>query len=206
MPKLIKPIAIAKCDSRLDDARDALARCDSPSFYDEFVKGWKDYLIAATAVPHILEKAAGATPQARQWYGGIRNAGRKDELIRYMVQARNAEEHGIEPVTEFSSAEWFAQHPQGGMKFSDVAYLPESNQIYFKVGHADPHPTPRYGFKPASIRLARVEDDRFKTVFDPPLTHLGGNINGGEAATPMQAGELFLAYVSRLVREAEALE
>lgn len=206
MSKLIKRIAIEKCVSRLADAETALKQCEDPSFYDQFVKAWKDFLIAATAIPHILEKAAGASPQARQWYGGKRNEGRKDDLVRYMLQARNAEEHGIDPVTHHSSAQWIGQHPAGGWKFSDVGYIEATKQLYMKVDYADPHPTPRFTFKPTEIKLAPVVDDRFKQVFDPPRAHMDCAINDGEPATPLQAGRLYLAYVEGLVREAEELE
>lgn len=206
MARLIKRIAIEKCDRRLGDATTAFAVCLKPNFYEDFVKGWTDFLIAATSIPHIIEKAAGATPQARQWYGGKRNEGRKDPLVLYMFQARNAEEHGIEPVTEFEPAEYTIEHPEMGMTIGDPRISPDGKTLYLKAGHGPTGPTPRITRKPANVRLASVYDDRFKQTFDPPTVHLGQPINSGEPATPAQAGNLYLSYVSALVRAAEILE
>jgi hypothetical protein len=76
----------------LDDVRTA-------KDYDEFEAAWYRLLVAGNSVDGILQTAASSDPQSRPWYGGKINLRKKDPLLSYMHQARNSDEHGIQPVT-----------------------------------------------------------------------------------------------------------
>lgn len=90
---------VTKAEARLRLARthaSALRACKS---HDEFTDTWYQFLVTYKNVYTALEQAAKGSAQSRQWFGGKKNERRDDPLLQYLFQARDADEHGIEPVT-----------------------------------------------------------------------------------------------------------
>lgn len=100
------PKAIAKAELRFAKATSCLAEIQKPpSTYKDFLHIWTDFLLALNAVYTSLEQGAKSSPQSRQWFGGKKRERRQDPLLRYLHQARNADEHGLAPVSR-SRANW----------------------------------------------------------------------------------------------------
>jgi len=195
----IKKAAIAKCRDRLTRARAALYNCRNAPDYHSFCRAWTDFLMAGGAIINIIETGARSTPQGRQWYGGERTKARADPLLRYMYQARNGEEHGLEPVVHHRPTGLLVGGPgesvvTSNLKFDSMGnpsgtfYNPEGKPLSVKIA-------------PARPVLAPVRDERHGDVFDPPKEHLGKPISDPH---PLTVGTLYLDYLEGFVAEAEA--
>jgi hypothetical protein len=100
MSGLIRKQALDKLTQALELASEALHRCRLTDNYNDFCVHWARFLSECGKFLNVLESASSNSPKTRQWYGEVRNKGKSDPLLQYMFQARNAEEHGIEPVTD----------------------------------------------------------------------------------------------------------
>ena len=82
-----------KLRDRLPKAEASLEHLRASKNFPEAASAWSTYLQNTGNFLHVLEAWCKLTPQRRQWYGNVRREGRKDPLLLYMYQARNAEEH-----------------------------------------------------------------------------------------------------------------
>jgi hypothetical protein len=169
--------------------------------YDGFEIYWSELLTAGNGVHLALEKGAKDSPQSRQWFGAKKRERRLDPLLNYMLQARNAEEHGIHPVAvrghggEPTGLEAFKRGFAVGPNFRTregvFGYFstPEKAAVLWRV-------------TPPDAELIPVHNDVFGQTFDPPTEHLGRPL---KSRSPLSVGRLWLIYLRRLIREAEAL-
>jgi hypothetical protein len=162
----MKQIAVDKARRRLEKASMCLKRMEDSGSFDEFESAWTDFLIALNAIHTSLEQDAKTSPQSRQWYGGKKVVRRKDPLLSYLHQARNADEHGIEPI---------AAHKPGGVKIGAGAQLSVIAKTVVNRGKAsiEFHPIEGPGLEiiPPSAELIPVRN-QFGNVFAPPTQHL----------------------------------
>ncbi|MGZ3274570.1 MAG: hypothetical protein ACXU82_12055 [Caulobacteraceae bacterium] len=195
----MKPAAIIKANERLERAKKALSQCTASKDFKAFAYYWTDFLTALNQVPSALEKGARDNPQSRQWYGGKKNAGRKDPLLRYLAQARNADEHGIEPVV-FDAPDRFRVQAatSAGANIKQIVTDKDGIHITLKPGSGPALVTRK---APGPL-LIPVRDDRFNELFMPPSEHLGASIVDD---MPAAIGALALAYYEALVDEASRL-
>ncbi|MEQ1883291.1 MAG: hypothetical protein ABL878_20240, partial [Burkholderiales bacterium] len=92
--------ALTKARRRLNVARTAAAALDQAPDFDAFSEQWYVFLHAAKGVYTTLEQGAKTSAQSRQWFAGKNAARKNDSLLRYVSEARNDDEHGIEEPIE----------------------------------------------------------------------------------------------------------
>ncbi|MEC5289151.1 hypothetical protein VSX64_15750 [Aurantimonas sp. C2-6-R+9] len=207
MSRPFNSAALPKCHDRLSKVKRSLQGCRSASDFEQFASHWSEFLIHSGGVLNILDAGADTTPQGRQWYGGVKREGRNDPLLQYMHQARNVEEHAVEPTAEY-------QHPSLGIggpgedvyfdKFTlDTAFLknPEKEIVGRAWRPSDGKP-PTITRTPGGPKLLPARDDRFKNTYPPPTEHLGKPLASDD---PLAVAELYLAYLERLVEKAGEL-
>lgn len=200
---LAKKAGLIKAVSRVADAENSFSAFLEAKTLKEFLEHWSEFLTAGAAVFNILEASVRHTPQGRQWYGGVRTAGKKDPLVLYMRQARNEEEHGFEPVIE-PEAETVVLHVPDGGAFVTLEHIPAMPDEPWKVllrpeawkGEQPPITLTRPSRK--LVTVVSKEGD----VFDPPKEHLGQPLTTGDAE---EVGRLYLKYIRSLVEVAESL-
>ncbi len=202
MPGYIKPAGIEKAKVCLDDARATLKNCAEATDYTIFAKQWRQFLIAAVSVIHVLENASFASPQGRQWFGTTKRAGRADELALYMYQARNAEEHGIDPVTELRSGGVGIGAP--GEKIHIKSLVIRGGKVDLELGEEHKGPV-TIEVIPAHVELRTVVDDRFKQSFDPPKQHKGKPIECDAPDAALTIARLYVDYLAEMIADAERL-
>jgi hypothetical protein len=190
----MKQIAVDKARKRLAKASACLERIEASRSFGEFESAWTDLLIALDDIHTTLEQGAKTNPQSRQWYGGKKNERRKDALLSYLHQARNADKHGIEPI---------ASHKPGGVKISEGARPTFILKTAVKDGKAslELHPVEGPGMEiiPPSAELIPVRFDRFGDVFEPPTQHLGSILPD---TSPLTIARLGFKYHEELVQAA----
>ena len=192
----MKQIAIDKAKLRLEKAKLSLAQARTAKSYADFVSAWTDFLVHANSVYTILEQGAKASPQGRQWFGAKKKERREDQLLQYLHQARNADEHGLEPVSKLTA---------GSLSIGAEGSIHIEHLIIDKDGKVDlrlgPGSTgkPIIKVTPASAVLMPVTDDRYGTTFHPPTEHKGKKLTD---ASPAAVAALGLAHHEALLAEA----
>lgn len=197
----MKKAAIDKSEIRVKRAEAALERIAAAPDFNSFSEAWTDFLLASVSILSILEKGSQVNPTSKQWYYSTKKAGRKDPLVRYIVQARNADEHGIEAVVT---------HVPGGLgigKNGESVHIERMSSD--ENGNMTIHLRPVDGKLPtvevrnAHPKLVTVYDDRFGDAFDPPAEHLGHPLPD---TSPYTVASKMMAYLEQVMTEARSLQ
>jgi len=196
----MKKAAIDKAQKRLLKARESFKRILSSINFSEFESAWTDFLLATQGIHSALELGAMTNPQSRQWYGGKKNERRKDPLLQYLHQARNADEHGIEPIARHNPGH-IGIGVGGETVHIDKLIIDGSGNMTAKFHPVDGK-FPTVEFAQPRAELVTVVDSRFGDSFDPPKEHLGTAVNDSSPAGVARVG---LSYYEALVEEADKL-
>ena len=194
------PSAVEKAKRRLVKAEQCLAQIilPHPEGHAGFLPVWTDFLLALSGIYSVLEQGAKASPQSRQWFGGKKQFRRQDPLLQYLHQARNADEHGILPISRLEPPTIRFLSGDDSLMENIVIH---DNGITIPETPAVKVPTQIEVMSPL-IRLTRVFDTRYGDSYDPPDTHLGKPL---EDSTPLTVATLGMVYMRELVLEAERI-
>lgn len=190
--------AVDKARSRLRVATKASQELGVCKSHDDFTDTWYTFLTASKNIYTILEQGAKSSPQSRQWFGERAAERRGDELLQYVYEARNDDEHGLEPVTT---------HDSGGLAIG-VARPGFSNSItvngtlgpggVLHIQSNDGHPVLIEDIPPHT-KLATIRA-RGGRLLGPPSTHLGRKLPNSD---PQTVAGAVIVYLSAMVQEAE---
>lgn len=191
----MNPVAIEQAKIRLQKAERALTDLKSAEYFDDAESAWSDFLLAASGIYSKLEQGAKGYPKSEPWFGTEKKLRKSDPLLRYIHFARNADEHGIERVTDRSldnlNLKFNERFSMQAQRLDKKTHEPVGNPI--DVVMAGP-----------TIKLVRVYDRRFGDFVDPPETHLGQAVPFG-TSFPHDVGEVALGYLRKMIERAEAL-
>lgn len=191
----MNPDAVEQAETRLLKAEKALAELRATEYFDDAENAWSDFLLAASGVYSKLEQGAKGYSKSQPWFGREKNLRKTDPLLRYIHFARNADEHGIERVTEQSV-------DNIDLKFN------ERKVIQFrKIDTITNEPISDLQdaiLAGPTLKLIRVHDRRFGDFADPPETHLGKPTAFG-SSFPDELGDLALAYLRDMIERAANL-
>ena len=184
--------ALKAARTEFDRAFQNIDELASADHYAEVARHWAAFLVNAGRVFTKLEQASKITAKIRAWWGKKVNERRSEELLRYVWHARNADEHGIRPVTDL--------HP-GSIR--EVSPTNEEAEKLRRQMQNQPLPY-------APIALLEIVNPHVKLVsvydrgvrFDPPNTFRGAPISSPH---PHNVGLLALSYIEEMLKEAEAL-
>jgi len=195
------PLAITKARSRLIAARAALWGLPACRDYNLFAAKWYLFLAAFKSVYTALEQGAKTSPQSRQWFGVKRKQRRSDPLLQYLYQARDDDEHGLNPVTERVPARLSIGEggPDNTLQFDVSGPAGLGGALQATDGDGKPVP---FEYAPAHAQLIRVHGRDKTNTYDPPEEHLGVKL---ASKLPAAVGELAAAYLEELITEAETL-
>lgn len=158
-----------------------------------YAQSWSDFL---SHVQRAFTKMKIATINgpSKGWYDKIENERHTDDLLSYIRHARNADEHGVDPVT--------IQKPGG------IGIKPKvGNSLivdHLEIGGGKIVMGPEMAknaeivFIPASVHLSAVLDRGI--YYQPPKTHLGTPV---ESDIPVAVAETALSYLERVLSEAK---
>src|SRR3546814_508027 len=207
----MNPKALHKAQLRLRVASKTAADLKDCKTYGDFSDAWYIVLHAAKGIYTMLEQGSKPTPQGRQWFGGKNQERKDDPLLRYVTEARNDDEHGIEPITEYAPATLAlgVKTPTSSGKMIDEYgnVFMNCGTAYRVTGASGPVKVPQLRsldgkpienrFTPPTARLINVRD-RAGRVYTPPRSHLGVSIE----PTPPIVADLMVKYLTGLLAEA----
>jgi len=191
----MNPNAIEQAKSRLDKAEKALSALKSAQCFDDAESAWSDFLLAASGVYSKLEQGAKGYPKSEPWFGREKKLRKTDPLLRYIHFARNADEHGIELVTDRAldnlNLKFNERRPLRAQRIDETTQKPIGDS--FDCVLAGP-----------TIKLKRVYDRRYGDHADPPEIHLGQPVPFG-TSFPDNVGDVALGYLRDMIKRAESL-
>lgn len=194
----VDPKAIAKAESRLRVAHDAMQDMRTCNL-KEVADRWYVFLVASKNVYTALKAGVKASPQSRQWFGAKTQERKDDDLLQYLFQARDDDEHGLEQVSEVVPDNIRLGTPEPG-KHSMSVRVTRVSANEMLIESLDGLPV-AYDHEPAHVRLAPVTG-RGPVTYQPPMTHKGQPI---QDCSPVSVAELALAHLSALIEEARTL-
>ncbi|HUO21439.1 MAG TPA: hypothetical protein VMU59_02870 [Caulobacteraceae bacterium] len=189
----MKRVALAQANQRLKAAQEALSRLNMADSYPSFVRAWSDFLVAANGIYAKLEQGAKGCGKSEAWFGRKKHDRKKDQLLCYLHHARNADEHGIEPVT--SNASSIAVGGNGVIRRASFDW------------HEDGSPNIQIDADPG-INIVIEAKGKLIGIYDhgdaypPPEVHLCVKISD---ASPKGVGALAIAYFETILYEADQL-
>lgn len=179
----------------LKQAKDALASMDAAKTVSDLEALWKRFLHQLERTWNKAEAHYSRSPKWSGWHGKYAQARKKDELLVYLTKARDADEHGIEDISqkEMGSIGIGPAEPTG--TFSLSVRVDEHGQIQVKEASGPV----KIDVIPARVRLLPVTT-RGRT-YDVPENHLGKPINSSNLSELAQMAlafyEDFLAAADR---------
>jgi hypothetical protein len=158
----------------LQSAESALERMRSASDLDGFEDAWRQYLGALQKVWVKTERGCQHVRESFEpWQGKFKRQRKKDQLLRYLKHARNADQHSLQLILD--------DIPKQTVKAGgDTVY----------VGNLVVTIAPR-------IELRPVEDSG--KWYNPPVEHLGKALAERD---PLKVAELGLTFYAGLVEQA----
>jgi hypothetical protein len=191
----MNPNAIEQAKARLQKAEKALSDLKSSEYFDDAESAWSDFLLASSGIYSKLEQGAKGYPKSEPWFGTEKNLRKTDPLLRYIHFARNADEHGIERVTDRSmdnlNLKFNERHARKIQRLNQETMEPIGDLIDVVI--AGP-----------TIKLVRIYDRRFGDFADPPTMHLGKPVPFGQSF-PLDVGEVAIEYLRSMIERAETL-
>lgn len=173
---------------RLERAANKLKLMESAPTIDALADAWSEFLTEEARFHNKLAKAIPAGP-GKGWLDKIVHQRRSDDLLKYVMHARNADEHGIERITA-------AQPSSTGINFAN----PRNVSFTFDRGRIITDQKTARGmtiiFNPATIILIPVTDRG--VVYAPPSEHLGAPI---ASQSPIEVARIVLGYCSNIYED-----
>jgi hypothetical protein len=97
--------AIVKAEEKLVRMRRAVCAMKEASEPDQIKRSWEDFIVAATTFYNALAHGAKGNNKSNAWFGKKKHAHKTDPLLKDIHHARNAENHGIEQITDLASSQ-----------------------------------------------------------------------------------------------------
>ncbi|KMS62787.1 hypothetical protein V475_06340 [Sphingobium baderi LL03] len=192
---------MAKARTRLALAERALNELGQCQHAGEFADIWYRVLVAIKNTYNVLNKGAQASPQSRQWFGAKKEERRKDPLLQYLYQARDADEHGIDAITAMTPGKIeFVSANAGESHVVEMTHNLLGTGGSFVVKSADGKPVHVRAQLPM-MKLSTVVG-RGGVKFPPPVIHKGKIF---EPNTPYHVAKLAIAHWWEVIDQAEAL-
>jgi len=184
------PRAIEKAKEHLAIARRAYAEMAAATNLADVAQGWSSLLTESQRFFSKLD--AGASGRSTSWSGRIKHERKTDELLQYVHQARHADEHGLDDITE---------KKPGGVKIAVGGEGVHIDRLEIRGGRIV---EAKFIGKPPTIEVIPAEVILKPVVnrglaFAPPTSHRKKPFN---KTTPLSVGNALIEYMDEKLVEA----
>lgn len=191
----MRAAAIEKSRERLRRGALAIEGMEKANNATQFAECWEALLVALKAIGEILRTGAKGHNPSEIFLKDRWTELSADPLIKYLLEARNVEEHGLEPTAKFESSRLTIGGPGEAIRINGNLGPGGSFQV-----------TPLGGskvtitYQPSETTLLPVTD-RSGQLWPVPETHFSNPIRD---QSPISISRLGLTVFSTLVTEAAA--
>jgi hypothetical protein len=184
--------ALQKARAAFARAQQDLAGLKASNDFPSIETHWETFLDNANKVFTRLEQAANDTTKGKAWWGSQVYEWKKDPLLRYIRQARDATQHSIQEVAQ--------PNPGRATRITDASFeeLAEVHREAQKVGL--PYAV-LGGFEVVWPHIEVLDVVNKGVTFPRPTEHLGKSVG---ATTPAEIGNLTLVHLEKMIRETES--
>jgi hypothetical protein len=189
--------ALEAAKEKLDIARDKVAAMSAARDIKMLAQLWEEFLTLQQQVFLRLKKAFELGP-SKSWSDRLQFERRTDAMLQYVEQARHANEHGIENITETAQSK-IAFKPRQGNSIS-VNYMEIDTKNNSTKISMDPVTAAQIEFEfiPGSVELLKIKNRGVE--YAPPSSHFGKAIT----CSPIYIADLTNTYLYNKIIEAEA--
>lgn len=160
--------AIAQAKIKLETARSAIDEMAKAKTHEQFTKACSQFLINANGIYEKLRAGSTTNVRSQQWFKTEKNFRETDELLTYLRQARNADEHGVGQISE---------HRRGvgiNLKLGVGSLHVERMSVISGIIHIDSDAAEKVTFNHFNeFNLQPVLDGRSKKWYQLPSNHNG---------------------------------
>jgi hypothetical protein len=190
--------SLEKAKARLRFARRAVQiMCDPALLTENPYDHWIDFLTQWKGVYTKVQQAAKDTPQELQWFGKVNRERKQNPVTRYLFEARNDEEHGMDNSATLQRGVGEFRMIRGGERGAHVQFENfEPARIVDDDGNVIAE---KIRSQPLIAELHPVKD-RGSNIVPVPTAKDGSVLNHVTVA------ELGIQYLEALVAQAEAMQ
>lgn len=173
--------------------------------FEKLEEAWSNFLTMANRAYTKLEQGAKDNGKHRAWFGRQKHERRQDPLLRYIKNARDADEHGLERITERASGGIGINFPHGETK-STVVKRGHIGGGQIALEFEQPTEISVHAY-PAGVKLIAVTN--YGDRYEAPIEHLGQPIRRTHPhahPSPIPVAELAISHLEKLIAEARNLE
>ena len=196
----MSPSAIEKAKRRLNLAITHVSELPKSKGYSEYCDHWYQFLVAFNNVLTMLKKGAKDNPSSRQWFGQKEAERRKDQLVQYLFQARDDDEHGIGSVLTFTPPRAFFTGRNSGASSISFTVNDGNMKGKLKIKSTDGENVV-VRVMPSVTSLSKVVG-RGPVEYAPPKIHNGKIL---QDTSPLAIASLGIIYLEQLIVEAEGM-
>jgi hypothetical protein len=184
----------------LEDARLAIERMKSAKSYEEFENEWKTFLSKLERAWNKAQDHYKRSPKWDGWKGKYTKSRKEDSLLKYLTNARGADEHTVSDITQNIPAEL-----RIGLKLSDAngwialnKVAVNETRVHIETTSNDPDAEVILHFSPEKTRLLPVVNRG--VTYNVPTSHMAKEIDPNNV---IGMAEMGLSFYESFLIEAE---
>lgn len=174
-------------------AKRALASMKTAPSFDVFEEEWRDLLNCLEKLWNKVERGCQHERDSFQpWQGKYSSQRKKDMLLRYLKQARDADNHSIQEVAEVKPGHRTMNfvNPMGG--YIEHMEIRNGEVVNYR---GDPMIVADH---PPTVEVVKVKNSG--NWYNPPTSHLGKSV---KSKHPVLLGELGIQFYEGFLNEAD---
>jgi len=179
--------------SELKAAQNSLENMRNSKSFEEFEEHWKTYLFCIEKVWNKIERSCMEFGDFQPWQGQYKKLRKKDELLQYIKQARDTDNHSIQDLSTLKKSR-LNMTPLNKGSHTIKHMVVVSGQLQHYEG--DPM---KVEFTPATIKANRVKNNG--RWYNPPRSHLGKRLGGKHPVEIAEHGIFFYTEFMRKVHD-----
>ncbi|WP_046004029.1 hypothetical protein [Pseudoalteromonas rubra] len=179
--------------AELRSAKRAIENMKSADNFEIFEEEWRSFLNSLEKVWNKAERGCQHCRNTFQpWQGQFSKDRRKDQLLKYLKQARDADNHSIQEVTEVKPGHRTMNfvNPNGG-------HIKDMRIVNGQVVHYEGDPMIVADHPPTVVALKIKNSGNW---YNPPREHMGVAL---KSTHPVEIAELGLTYYQSFLDKAE---
>jgi hypothetical protein len=180
---------------KLQEAEDGIVQMRNAQDRITYEAGWTKLIDSLEVFwSRFFDEGKETSTQFKKWAGGLDTYRKKDDLLRYLIQARHQSQHGRIALqwgdTSLLIAPNFNGQIRGIVIFKDGTYEIDSTPLHASLPEAS------IAYKPGDPQLPIVINKRHAQTFNPPTHHNDKPIHN---MSPVEVAQIGLDYYRNIL-------